>query len=74
MLGIAVLPKHGNRPTYVFLYYTESKTKDGDDINASLANSRPLGNRLYRYELADNNTKLINPELLLNPSYAGTKA
>ena len=64
MLGIAVLPKHGNRPTYVFLYYTESKTKDGDDINASLANSRPLGNRLYRYELADNNTKLINPELL----------
>jgi aldose sugar dehydrogenase len=39
---------------YVFLYFTEA---DRDDDKA-------LGNRLYRYELADN--KLVNPKLLLN--------
>ena len=57
MLGVAVSPKHGekNKPTYVFLYYTESKRKDG---------SEPLGNRLYRYELINNT--LVNPKLLLD--------
>jgi glucose/arabinose dehydrogenase len=68
MLGIAVSPKHqndGNNNTrrYVFLYYTEASTKDGDDITEGRI---PLGNRIYRYELADNNTKLINPTLLLD--------
>jgi aldose sugar dehydrogenase len=71
MLGIAISsPKHNdekNKPTYVFLYYTESKTKDGEDINGTnYVAKQPLGNRLYRYELADNNTKLINPKLLLD--------
>jgi aldose sugar dehydrogenase len=67
MLGIAVAPKReNNKPTYVFLYFTESKTKDGEDVNRSIAATEPLGNRLYRYELADNNTKLINPKLLLD--------
>jgi glucose/arabinose dehydrogenase/plastocyanin len=67
MLGIAVAPKHeNNKPTYVFLYFTESKTKDGEDANKSIAATEPLGNRLYRYELADNNSKLINPKLLLD--------
>jgi aldose sugar dehydrogenase len=70
MLGIAISPpKHDekNKPTYVFLYYTESKTRDGEDNNGTnyLA-KQPLGNRLYRYELAENNTKLINPKLLLD--------
>jgi glucose/arabinose dehydrogenase len=67
MLGIAVAPNHeNNKPTYVFLYYTESKTKDGEDANLGHAAKEPLGNRLYRYELADNNTRLINPKLLLD--------
>jgi aldose sugar dehydrogenase len=45
--------------TYVFLYYTEAKNKDGDDIYGN----EPVGNRLYRYELV--NDKLIRPKLLL---------
>ena len=76
MLGIAVdshppIPqsKHGNvngsnnnnTATYVFLYYTEAPTKDGDDITEG---KQPLGNRLYRYELINN--KLLNPKLLLD--------
>jgi glucose/arabinose dehydrogenase len=64
MLGIAVAPKHEkNQPTYVFLYFTEAKSKDGEDVREG---QKPLGNRLYRYELADNNTKLVNPKLLLD--------
>jgi glucose/arabinose dehydrogenase len=41
-------------PLFVFLFYTEDK---GDG-------STPLGNRLYRYELV--NDQLINPQLLLD--------
>ena len=64
LLGIAVA-KHTNNngPRYVFLYYTESAKKDGTDVTKG---KEPLGNRLYRYELADNNNKLINPKLLLD--------
>jgi glucose/arabinose dehydrogenase len=54
MLGIAVA-RHTNGTTYVFLYYTEAKGKNGGPV---------LGNNLYRYELVNN--KLINPKLLLN--------
>ena len=68
MLGIAVT-KHNeksNQKIYVFLYFTEASTRDGDDSK----NQAPLGNRLYRYELADN--KLIDPKLLLNlPASSG---
>jgi glucose/arabinose dehydrogenase/plastocyanin len=68
MLGIAVAPKHeNNKPTYVFLYYTESKAKDGEDVTTKgHVAKEPLGNRLYRYELANSNSKLINPKLLLD--------
>ena len=73
MLGMAVAPppptsKYGNdidcnnnTATYVFLYYTQAPTKDGDDITEG---KQPLGNRLYRYELINN--KLLNPKLLLD--------
>ena len=48
------------KSTFVFLYFTEVKGKDGDDVtNGTL----PLGNRLYRYEMSDD--KLVNPKLLL---------
>ena len=42
--------------TYVFLFFTEAGESKGDS---------PGGNRVYKYELAENNTKLVNPILLL---------
>ena len=60
LLGIAI-EKNKKGTTYVFLYYTESVAKDGND-----ASTDPLGNRLYRYELAANDTRLINPRLLVD--------
>lgn len=59
LLGIAVANNTNNSKSasmpYVFLYYTETKDRDGGEM---------LGNRLYRYELVDN--RLVNPKLLLN--------
>jgi aldose sugar dehydrogenase len=63
LLGIAVTEKQqGNtsEPRYVFLYYTETDVKNA---------SKVLGNRLYRYELIDNNTKMVNPKLILSLPY-----
>jgi glucose/arabinose dehydrogenase len=65
MLGIAISKQETsdrNKPiVYVFLYYTETKSKDGEDLEKG---GVVLGNRLYRYELENN--KLINPKLLIN--------
>lgn len=62
LLGIAVQKSTSNQvPTYVFLYYTEA----GND-------GAVIGNRVYRYELSNNNQQLVNPKLLLNlPSTPG---
>jgi glucose/arabinose dehydrogenase len=63
LLGIAIARNVNKDTTYVFLYYTEAKEEDGGES---------LGNRLYRYELLegeednDDNSKLINPKLLLD--------
>jgi aldose sugar dehydrogenase len=76
-LGINATTRVGSSPTnleqssnttrtYVFLYFTESRTKDTDDICEELVEDEVIGNRLYRYELAPNGTKLINPKLLLS--------
>jgi aldose sugar dehydrogenase len=54
MLGIAVSKNTPNR-TFVFLYFTEAEEEDG---------GKPVGNRLYRYELV--NDKLVNPRMLLD--------
>jgi glucose/arabinose dehydrogenase len=59
LLGIAVTKNNQNDATFVFLYYTES-ARDGDDLEGN----DPLGNRLYRYELAGG--KLVNGKLLLD--------
>jgi aldose sugar dehydrogenase len=48
---------------YVFLYYTQAQTNTGDDIEQG---KKPLGNRLYRYQLNNNDNKLVNPKLLLD--------
>src|ERR1051325_4546029 len=74
LLGIAVA-KNGDSDAengddnnknarHVFLYYTESGGgKDGDDASSGI---EPAANRLYRYNLDENNNKLTNPLLLLN--------
>jgi len=58
LCGIAV-SKHGST-IFVFLYYTEIAGKDGGDK----AGMQPIGNRVYRYELAGDS--LINPLLLMD--------
>jgi aldose sugar dehydrogenase len=68
MLGIAVAKNDDENTTNVFLYYTESKERDGNDdcttpTDCNKGND-PLGNRLYKYELIHD--KLINPKLLLD--------
>ena len=72
MLGIAIENniQNGTTDTYVFVYFTESK-KSTDALDNCPPpepyyceqEKEPLGNRLYRYELENNN--LINPKLLL---------
>ena len=68
MLGIDIAENVGQ--TYVFLYYTEAREVDGEDLQGT---ESPLGNRLYRYELDNSNnnnnnsgSKLINRTLLLD--------
>jgi glucose/arabinose dehydrogenase len=58
MCGIAV-SKNGST-VKVFIYFTEIDGKDGDDKLGKL----PEGNRLYTYDLVNN--QLINPVLLLD--------
>ena len=62
LLGIdSVTTTVGN--TFVFLYFTKYLGNDGGN---------PIGNRLYRYELV--NDQLINPKLLLDlPAGPGSK-
>jgi len=62
LLGLAVQSNKsssGNNLTYVFVYYTETESRGPD-------HGKVLGNRLYRYQLSENGTKLYNPKLLLN--------
>jgi aldose sugar dehydrogenase len=68
LLGVA--ESVNKNTTNVFLYFTESPTKDSSDKIQNPVT--PLGNRLYRYELVGN--KLINPKLLLDlPVLPGPK-
>jgi len=68
LLGTAI-SKATDNSVYVFLYYTETD-KEASDIcpkpNYCLPGTEPIGNRLYRYELTQDGTKLINPKLLLD--------
>ena len=80
LLGIAISKNANVGKTYVFLYYTEAErgtqeSEGGDDDSNEEApssngdNGQPIGNRLYRYELAENGSKLVNPTLLLDLPY-----
>lgn len=54
---------------YVFLYFTQAATKADEDLGRD---TKPVGNRLFRYELNENGTSLINPRPLLDlPSMPG---
>jgi Glucose / Sorbosone dehydrogenase len=73
-----VVTEHQNKScssinTYVFLYFTQSKIpEDGvDDCPAPkpyycMKSGEPIGDRVYRYKLADDSSKLINSRLLLD--------
>jgi aldose sugar dehydrogenase len=81
LLGIAVSNGSSLGKSYVFLYYTEAKSETAngqkeDDNNeedesgsADVNDGEPAGNRLYRYELSEDGTKLVNPKLLLDLPY-----
>jgi glucose/arabinose dehydrogenase len=80
LLGIAISKNATVGKTYVFLYYTEAErgtqvSEGGDDdsngeVPSSIGdNGQPIGNRLYRYELAENGSKLVNATLLLDLPY-----
>lgn len=61
LLGLAVQNRNStnNKLTYVFVYYTETERAGAD-------HGKALGNRLYRYQLSEDGSKLINPKLLLD--------
>lgn len=72
LLGVEAI-KDFNNVTYVYLYYTESRLRDGSDVCPPkwysnefhcIPDNEPWGNRIYKYELRDN--MLINPRLLLD--------
>jgi aldose sugar dehydrogenase len=78
LLGIAVSKNSTVGKTYVFLFYTEAgrstQVDEGEDGNGEEQTSngdggQPIGNRLYRYELSGNGSKLVNPTLLLDLPY-----
>jgi len=74
LLGIAVLKNKSTDVTYVFLYYTEGAEGEDEDSRGGEGqdrgrdeeegrdNSEAIGNRLYRYELSEDGTKLVNPK------------
>jgi aldose sugar dehydrogenase len=72
MLGIAVAKNETAKKQYIFLYYTESREGQGDGEDKCYSPSRcilgylPNGNRLYRYELSDNGSKLRNQKLIFS--------
>lgn len=70
MLGIALAKNETVGKQYVFLYYTEAKEGQGDGEDRCLHHAKcileylPNGNRLYRFELSEDGSKLINPKLI----------
>lgn len=69
MLGITSFTR--NNLTNIFLYFTEANVRDGDDSDKSNP-KEPLGNRLYKYELKEN--EIVNPKLLLDlPALPGPR-
>jgi len=73
MLGIAVSKNNQTGKSYVFLYFTESESERKEERGGG-GEGEPIASRLYRYELTNNNTKLVNPKLLLDlPAVPGPR-
>jgi glucose/arabinose dehydrogenase len=77
LVGIAIAENDNEtiqrNSNVIYIYYTESE-QDGNDVCSDTGScseeNKPLGNRLYKYELVDN--KLVNPNLLLDlPASSG---
>lgn len=70
MLGIALSDNFEGNVTNVYLYFTQAKDADGKDICIDSTHcgeiNEPVGNRLYKYDLAQNKKKLLNPRLILD--------
>ena len=78
MLGIAVTRNETIGKVYVFLYYTEAADGKGDaqdrcfDFSHCDPDYLPNGNRLYRFELSENGSKLVNKKLIFAwPPFTG---
>jgi glucose/arabinose dehydrogenase len=74
LLGIAISKNTDVDKTNVFLFFTESKYNLDDreicKVRNHCTSGNPVGHRLYRYELVNN--ELINPQLVLDlPSNPG---
>jgi aldose sugar dehydrogenase len=83
LLGIAVSRNSSDNKDYVFLYYTEAEIRGAEEAEDpdqggnngsneegnSGDDGEPIGNRLYRYELSEDKTRLLNPKLLLDLPY-----
>lgn len=65
LLGVAISKNTETGKRFVFIYYTEAQRNDLGGVTPD-----PEGNRVYRYELVNDN--LTNPKLLLDlPSLPG---
>jgi glucose/arabinose dehydrogenase len=72
MLGIVIAKNETGGKDHIFLYYTEAKEgyADGEDRCLSpdkcIEGYLPKGNMLYKYELSQDGSKLINPKLIFS--------
>jgi len=72
MVGIAIAKNQTIGKEYIFLYYTEAANGKGDaqdrciDPSHCIPKYLPNGNRLYRFELSENGSKLINKKLIFS--------
>jgi glucose/arabinose dehydrogenase len=78
MLGVAISNEFEKNVTNVFLYFTEANDGDGKDTCVDSTHcspiDEPVGNRLYKYDLSPNKTKLLNPRLILDlPAIPGAE-
>jgi aldose sugar dehydrogenase len=78
MLGITVTKNATTGKENVFLYFTEAANGKGDAQDRCFEpprcdpNNLPNGNRLYRYEMSANGSKLINKKLIFSwPPFTG---
>ena len=72
MLGIAIAKNETGGKDQIFLYYTEAKEGKSDGEDRCLSPDKciegylPKGNMLYKYELSQDGSKLINPNLIFS--------